>query len=59
MITKEQFMAYEKVRSSGKTNMFDVGRVVSLSKFKLTREDCIEIMSHYKLLIEQYPDVRR
>ena len=59
MITKEKFQAYEKVRVGGKTNMFNVPEVVRLSKNKLTRDECIEIMSHYALLTEQYPGVRK
>ncbi len=58
MITKEKFEAYEKVRSSGKTNMFDVYKVISLSKRVLDREDCMEIMKTYSELMKAYPEVR-
>ena len=56
MITKEDYIAYEKVRLSGKTNMFDVPVVQVLSG--LTREKIIEIMEHFSELMEKYPDVR-
>ena len=57
MITKEEFQAYEDVRSSGVTNMFDVRTVQSLSG--LTREKILEIMETYAELMKQYPDVRK
>ena len=57
MITKEQFQAYEDVRSSGVTNMFDVKTVQALSG--LTREKILEIMKTYRELMKQYPDVRK
>jgi len=56
-IIKEEFEDYEKVRSSGITNMIDVKRVVSLSN-NLTEEKCFFIMKNYEKLMEQYPDVR-
>jgi len=55
-ITKEDFAAYEDVRSSGVTNMFDVKTVSMLSG--LDRETIIEIMENYSDLMEKYPDVR-
>ena len=54
MITKEQFQAYEKVRKSGKTNMFDTGMVAKLSKFILNREQVMEIIKNYNEIKEQY-----
>ena len=44
-ITKSEFDAYEKVRQSGVTNMFDTTTVSALSG--LTREEIMEIMSKY------------
>ena len=58
MITKEKFQAYEGVRSSGLTNMFDIKAVMALSCAQLTKEDCLEIMKNYSKLNKQYPDVR-
>ncbi len=55
-ITKRDFEAYEKVRRSGVTNMFDARTVSELSG--LTREQIIAIMEHYGALFKQYPDVR-
>jgi endonuclease III len=57
MTTKEEFEAYEKVRKSGKTNMFDVNYVCRLSG--LSREKVFEIMKTYEKLMEQYPGVRK
>ena len=54
--TKQDFEAYEKVRSSGVTNMFDVATVINLSG--LDRETIMGIMKEYKALCEKYPDVK-
>jgi len=51
-ITKEKFDAYERVRKSGVTNMFDVKVVQSLSG--LEHKDIMEIMSRYVDLKEKY-----
>jgi len=56
-ITKEEFEAYEKVRKSGVTNMFDVPVVGRLSG--LSRNKIFAIMKEYKELMEKYPDVRK
>lgn len=45
-ISKEDFQAYLKVQSSGKTNMFDLRNVVKLSG--LSREKILEIMTNYR-----------
>jgi len=55
-ITKKQFQAFEKVRASGVTNMFDVKVVKELSG--LDKETIIAIMQHYSELMEKYPGVR-
>lgn len=54
-ITKEDFEAYEKVRASGVTNMFDLRNVTALSG--LSREKVTAIMQNYGKLMEQYPGV--
>jgi len=46
-MTKEKFLAYEKVRRSGKVNMFDVSTVMGLSGGVLDKEDCLDIMKNY------------
>jgi hypothetical protein len=51
-ITKEQFDAYEQVRRSGVTNMFDTRMVAELSG--LEKETILEIMQNYGTLKEQY-----
>jgi hypothetical protein len=58
MITKEKFQAYEDVRNGGRTNMFDVKKVIVLSGGELTREDCLDIMKSYDGYCKKYPDVR-
>lgn len=44
-ITKEEFLAYEDVRRSGVTNMFDIVAVSRLSG--LDRKKVLEIHKHY------------
>lgn len=58
MVTKEQFRAFEGVRQSGLTNMFDVKQVISLAETmfneKLTRDNCLEITKNYTELKQEY-----
>ena len=56
MITKEEYIAYEKVRRFDLTNMSDINVVQVLSG--LTREKIIEIVEHFYELMEKYPEVR-
>ena len=51
-ITKEQFWAYEDVRRSGVTNMFDVVAVSRLSG--LDRKAVLEIHKNYSTLKAEY-----
>ena len=51
-ITEQEFQAYEEVRLSGVTNMFDVRKVEELSG--LSREAILFIMKHYTELKERY-----
>ena len=51
-ITKQDFEAYEAVRSSGVTNMFMVTTVEELSG--LSKEKIMAIMSSYDELNEKY-----
>jgi len=57
-INKAEFEAYENVRKSGQTNMFNVKAVEMLSGGYLTREKIFFIMKHYGDLMEKWPDVR-
>jgi len=52
VITKEQFLAYEDVRQSGVTNMFNVKVVNEMSG--LDRETIFEIMKGYGKLAKKY-----
>ena len=55
--TKEDFEAYEAVRSSGLTNMFAVNMVSDLSG--LSREQIMDIMKNYEIYMAKWPDVRK
>ena len=57
IITKEMFAAYEEVRASGITNMFDLSVVCDHSG--LSRLEALTIMKNYHALTEQYPNVRK
>lgn len=57
IITKQEFEAYERVRVSGVTNMWDTTVVEDLSG--LDRATIREIMMSYTELMKQYPDVRK
>ena len=51
-ITKEQFEAYESVRASGVTNMFNVKVVEAISG--LDRATIFKIMDNYTKLNKKY-----
>ena len=51
-ISEEAFNAYNRIRESGVTNMFDVKTVTLLSG--LSREECYCIMQHYSYLTDKY-----
>jgi len=53
-ITKEQFEAFEDVRESGVTNMYDAKTVGQLSG--LEKEEIMTIMKGYSELKEKYND---
>ena len=57
-ITQETFYAYETIRQSGVTNMFDVRMVVKIATEQLgvamTEKQVIEIMKRYKQLSKTY-----
>ena len=53
-ITQDEFDAYEDVRQSGVTNMFDVSTVSDYSG--LNREQIMTIMKNYSELNEKYGD---
>jgi hypothetical protein len=56
IITKDEFISYEKVRQSGVTNMFNLELVCDLTG--LTRKQCIYIMNNYSNLNKIWPEVR-
>ena len=51
-ITQDEFAAYEDVRESGVTNMFNVSVVSDYSG--LSREKITDIMSNYQTLCIKY-----
>ena len=51
-ITQDDFQAYEDVRESGVTNMFNTAVVSDYSG--LSREKIIDIMSNYETLCIKY-----
>ena len=58
VLSEEQFSAYEEVRQSGETNMFDTQRVSELTDNFLTIDQVSTIISHYDELNKKYPLVR-
>ena len=52
MTDKEKYIAYEKVRRSGVTNMFDIITVQAYSG--LEKEDIIYVMNNYTELNKKY-----
>jgi len=53
-ITEKQFLRYEEVRKSGKTNMIHVGNVIRLAG--LSYDECMEIMKNYSFYKLKYID---
>lgn len=57
-MTKAKFIAFEKVRKSGLTNMYDINQVrfISASKYGqiLTDKDCFDIMLNYDKYKKNY-----
>lgn len=51
---KEKFEIYERIRKSGKTNMFAITEIVELSDGELTRDDIFDIMNNYLVLHKKY-----
>jgi hypothetical protein len=57
-ITKAKFLAYEKVRRSGKTNMMNIKHVITLAKDVLTPDECKEIIKNYEHYADKYQPKR-
>jgi len=55
LVSKDSFEAYDEVRKSGVTNMFDIRTVGELSG--LQREIIKDIMENYSYLKEKYGGV--
>lgn len=61
-ITEDKFKAFERVRKSGLTNMFDAKRVEQLAKevykTRLKKDEIQTIWRHYSPLKEQFKKER-
>ena len=55
-MTAEKFEAYELVRRSGVTNMWDTAFVASLSAGVLTEEDVLDIIKNYDGYSQTYEE---
>lgn len=56
-MTKAKFIAFEKVRRSGLTNMYDINEVMLIAiKYGqiLTKEECFDIMVNYDKYKQKY-----
>jgi len=53
-INKEQFDAFESVRESGMTNMFDRTKTIELSGGVLDKDSYTAIVKHYDKLRKQF-----
>ena len=54
MVTKKEFEEYERIRETGKTNMFAIREVVSMSNGILDTESCLIIIKNYSKLEQQF-----
>ena len=57
-ISEEEFEAYEDVRVSGETNMYDIPMVMMLAQDVLTKKQILTIMDNYLELKKKYSQVR-
>jgi hypothetical protein len=57
-MNKKKFLAFEKVRRSGLTNMYDINEVrfIAVSKYGqvLTKKDCFDCMINYDKYVRKY-----
>jgi hypothetical protein len=53
-VARNKFLAYEMIRQSGVTNMWDVATVCRLSIDLLTEDDVVDIIKHYDYYVEKY-----
>jgi len=57
-MTKAKFIAFEKVRRSGLTNMYDINevRLIAVAKYGqvLTKKDCFDCMLNYDKYRRKY-----
>ena len=57
-ISEEEFQAWEDVRVSGATNMFDVPMVMKLAQGLISKKQISTIMDNHSELKKKYPHVR-
>ena len=53
-ISEQDCIVYEKVRKSGKTNMWDITEVIRLSNMFLNKETIFAIMKNYTELNKRF-----
>jgi len=53
-ISEEQFNAFEEVRESGMTNMFDVPAIIELAGGILSKKEVHTIMDNYTKLYNKF-----
>jgi len=57
-MTKAKFIAFEKVRRSGLTNMYDINevRLIAVAKYgqMLTKKDCFDCLLSYDKYFRKY-----
>ncbi len=54
MVTKKEFEEYNRIRATGKVNMFAIREVVSMSNDILDHESCLAIIKNYSKLEQQF-----
>lgn len=61
-ISRDKWDAYQEVRASGETNMFDLDEVIRLnrkmSEVELSKKDCHYIMKNYSKLCQRFGFVK-
>jgi len=57
-ITEDQFSAFEEVKASGITNMYDIRKITELTEDFLNKKQVLTIMDSYDKLDKKYPWVR-
>ena len=57
-ITEDQFSAFEEVKASGITNMYDIKKITELTEHFLNKKQVLAIHDSYDKLDKKYPWVK-